>query len=118
MGCRRMATAAVLVLLAHAGYTSAMDELLSAAQAAAVLGMSPRTLQDRARRAGWPMVFGRYLAALSAWRTLADPPPKTRGRPRRAQSCFEGGGPGGWTTACPRSTIALRTWEDRPEEVL
>jgi hypothetical protein len=55
----------------------------TAADAGRELGLSRRTLQDRATRAGWPRVGGHYVASPEDWRRLATPPPVTRGRPRK-----------------------------------
>lgn len=58
------------------------DDLLTAADAAPLLGIAERTLQSRARRAHVARVGGRYIAPLRVWRALAEPRPVTRGNPR------------------------------------
>ncbi len=61
-----------------------MSTMWTATDAGRELGLSRRTLQDRATRAGWTRVGGHYVAPPEDWRRLATPPPVTRGRPRKS----------------------------------
>lgn len=65
------------------------DDLLTAADAAPLLGISERTLQHRAARAHVARIGGRYVATLRLWRALAEPRPVTRGHPRAVSNRVE-----------------------------